>query len=630
LHVKRQKKFTEDGEALPFRDQEVLLMAGTWSTLANPPPHSVDTMLLLTDGTVIAHQLDNSGWYRLTPTTSGSYENGSWSTIASLIPNPAIPTTKGGPAYGPKFFGSAVLRDGRVLVIGGEYNFGISADTAAATIYDPVTDVWTNLGTPAGWTHIGDVPLCVMPDGRVLLGFLNGTDTAFFDPVTASYTAGPNKADRCAEESFTLLPDGTVLAVQCTSIPGAEKYVPSTNSWVSAGSTPSTLPQSCPGIVAEIGPTVLLASGHALVIGATGNTAIYNPPASPGAAGTWSAGPTIQNGGATLFPIDAPAVLLPNGKVLLTASPSPPCSFPGPTTFFEYDSVANTLAVVPSPVNGGAPCFRGRFILLPTGQVLYSNQSGTVSIYTPDGAPHASWRPIITSFPASVFRGFTYTLSGQQLNGLSQACFYGDDATMATNYPIVRVTSLSTGAVTYLRTANHSTMAVATGTATVSTSVTIPSTLPFGSYTLEVIANGIASAPITITVTLIKFKEHKEFKELKEFKIEHKEFKEIEKPIVENKLKDAEDISQIVQVIDPALAAALETMNARLTTLEHVPARAPIPPELRPAVGKEALAHSAHAAAAPAPAVPEAAEREGQHSRHPVHGDGGGGGGSRS
>ncbi|MES1206226.1 MAG: hypothetical protein ABUS79_09845 [Pseudomonadota bacterium] len=575
-------------------------------------------MLLLTDGTVIAHQLDGSNWYRLSPTSSGSYANGTWLAIPNpMPPNPAISAANGGPAYGPKFFGSAVLRDGRVLVIGGEYNFGISCDMAAATIYDPVGHGWTNLTTPAGWANVGDVPLCVMPDGRVLLGDLNSSGTAFFDPVTASYVAGPNKNDRCAEESFTLLPDGTVLAVQCTAIPGAEKYVPSTNSWVPAGTTPSTLPQACPGIVPEIGPTVLLTSGHALVIGATGNTAIYNPPAAPGAPGTWSPGPTIQNGGATLHPIDAPAVLLPNGKVLLTASPSPPCSFPGPTTFFEYDPVASSLSVVAAPANAGGPCFRGRFILLPTGQVLFSNQSGTVSIYTPDGAPLAAWRPIITSFPATVYRGWTYTLSGQQLNGLSQACYYGDDATMATNYPIVRVTGLSSGVVHYLRTANHSTMAVATGTATVTTSVTISSDLPTGSYSLEVIANGIPSAPVIVAVHALKNKE------FKEFKLEHKEFKEVEKLVFENKLKDAEDMFQNVQLIDPALAAALEAVNARLSALEHMPARAPIPPEQRPPVGEAALAQSAQARVAPPSAAPDTAEREGQHSGHAVHGGGG-------
>jgi hypothetical protein len=327
---------------------------------------------------------------------------------------------------------------------------------------------------------VGDVPLCVLADGRALLGNLNSTQTAFFDPVTGSFSPGPNKGDRCAEESFTLLPDGTVLAVDCTAIPKAEKYVPSTNTWVSAGSTPSTLPQGCPGIVAEIGPTVLLPNGHAFVIGATGDTALYIPPANPTDPGTWAAGPAILDASSTrYYPIDAPAVLLPNGRVLLAASPAPPCSFPGPTSFFEYNPAANTLSQVSAPSNAGSACFTGRFLLLPNGQVLFSNQSSSVTIYTPGGAPDPAWKPVITAVPSHMAVGHHYLLSGRQFNGLSQACCYGDDATMATNYPIAR---LEQGPKAfYCRTARHSTMGVATGTAIVSTILAIPPGTPPGS-----------------------------------------------------------------------------------------------------------------------------------------------------
>jgi hypothetical protein len=474
-------------------------MAGTWKDLVKQPGASVDTMLLLTDGTVLAHESNSSNWHQLTPNPSGSYTNGTWTAIAPMPPNSTIPAAQNGPNYGPLFFGSAVLGDGTLLVAGGEYNFGLNCDMAAATRFDPVTSAWTNVATPSGWTNVGDVPLCVLADGRALLGNLNSTQTAFFDPVTGSFSPGPNKGDRCAEESFTLLPDGTVLAVDCTAIPKAEKYVPSTNTWVSAGSTPSTLPQGCPGIVAEIGPTVLLPNGHAFVIGATGDTALYIPPANPTDPGTWAAGPAILDASSTrYYPIDAPAVLLPNGRVLLAASPAPPCSFPGPTSFFEYNPAANTLSQVSAPSNAGSACFTGRFLLLPNGQVLFSNQSSSVTIYTPGGAPDPAWKPVITAVPSHMAVGHHYLLSGRQFNGLSQACCYGDDATMATNYPIAR---LEQGPkVFYCRTARHSTMGVATGTAIVSTILAIPPGTPPGSYQLVVVANGIPSDPVPVKI----------------------------------------------------------------------------------------------------------------------------------
>ena len=51
-------------------------MAGTWADLTEQPGASVDTMLLLTDGTVIAHVSFSPQWRQLTPDDSGSYTTG--------------------------------------------------------------------------------------------------------------------------------------------------------------------------------------------------------------------------------------------------------------------------------------------------------------------------------------------------------------------------------------------------------------------------------------------------------------------------------------------------------------------------------------------------------------------------
>ena len=140
-----------------------------------------------------------------------------------------------------------------------------------------------------------------------------------------------------------------------------------------------------------------------------------------------------------------------------------------------------------------------------------------MAIYTPDGAPDPAWRPTITSVPTALHPGSTYTLHGRQINGLSQAVIYGDEGAMATNYPIVQLTDTATGAVTYCRTHGHSTMGIQTGAVVHSTQFTVPSGAPLGGAHLRVIANGIASAPIAVSVT------HKRWKELK-FEIkEHKE-----------------------------------------------------------------------------------------------------------
>ncbi|MFY9972135.1 MAG: hypothetical protein WAK41_22280 [Roseiarcus sp.] len=476
-----------------------------WSTVNNVPA-SIDTMLLLTDGSVMAHVLASSSWYRLIPDTSGSYASGTWKQTASMLSDSNMPAGQNGPTYGPVFFGSAVLQDGTVIVYGGEYNVQYSANSNAVDalevqLYDPTIDSWTILPNPPGWSNIGDPASAVLADGRVLFGNPNNAAMALFDPQTQAYFFTSAKNDNSSEETLTLLPTGDVLTAQCSNGANAEMYTPSTDVWLQMGSTGVSLPQSCPGQGAEIGPAILLPNGNVFAIGATGNTAIYTPGAA-GVAGTWSNGPALvdtTNNNTTLFPMDAPAVLLTNGQVLVTGSPSPPCSYPGPTKFLLYNPSTNKAPIFTGPTNNSTACFEGRFLLLPSGEVLYSNQSSTISILASVGGAQGGWAPTITNCPNSLILGHTYQIFGTQFNGLSQACSYGDDAQMATNYPIVRLQDSSNN-VYYLRTANHSTMAVATGAATVSTFVSVPTNIPLGQYNLFVVANGIPSAPFAVSV----------------------------------------------------------------------------------------------------------------------------------
>jgi hypothetical protein len=64
----------------------------------------------------------------------------------------------------------------------------------------------------------------------------------------------------------------------------------------------------------------------------------------------------------------------------------------------------------------------------------------------------------------------------------------------------VRITNKSTGHVFYAKTHDHSTMAVATGAALVSTNFDVPAGMEMGASSLEVVANGIPSLAVSITV----------------------------------------------------------------------------------------------------------------------------------
>jgi hypothetical protein len=266
-----------------------------------------------------------------------------------------------------------------------------------------------------------------------------------------------------------------------------------------------------------------LKSGHSR---ATSHTALYTPPLIASQPGAWAAGadfPVVQAGRVTGAK-DAPACLLPNGRVLCVVAPFDPnaaqntsVAWGFPLYIYEYDPAANTLTQAPSPPNGSGNPYSSRLILLPTGQVLHTNGSNAAAIYTPDGSPDPVWRPSITTAPTALHPGATYTLLGRQLNGLSQAVIYGDEGAMATNYPVVRLTNTATGDVVYCRTHDHSTMGIQTGAVIHSTRFTVPASAALGSYRLCVIANGISSDCQGVAVTHKNWKEVKlEIKEVKE------------------------------------------------------------------------------------------------------------------
>jgi hypothetical protein len=243
--------------------------------------------LLLTDGTVIAHNACAVDWWRLTPDSRGSYVNGTWSRIAPL---PA--------GYGPLYFSSAVLADGRVIVEGGEYNFCNAVWTNQGAIYDPIADTWTAVKPPAGWKTIGDAQGTVLADGTYMLANCCTTETALFNAKKLTWTAtGAGKATINDEEGWTLLPDGRVLTVDAyvgsylATGTNSEIYDPSTGVWSSAGSTLVQLWDSYPDANRasyETGPAVLRPDGTVFTTGANGgphgagHTSIYTPAAAPG------------------------------------------------------------------------------------------------------------------------------------------------------------------------------------------------------------------------------------------------------------------------------------------------------------------------------------------------------------
>ncbi len=455
-------------------------LAQTTQRLAHQPPQGAQLCFQLTDGTVLCQSDNDFDYYKLTPDNTGSYVNGTWAKMASPPPG-----------YSADAFSSAVLADGRLVVTGGEYLNGAFTLTNLGAIYDPKANAWTNLPAPSGWLYIGDSPSLVLPNGTFVVGNKLTTQMAFLNPKSLTWTVlpGNGKSDFDAEEGWTLLPDGSILTMDVKNAPNSERFVTKTRTWSTAGSTivdlHSPSPFGCinygpngslcyfpPG---EIGPAILRPDGTVFATGSNsstgsgaGHTAIYDTKTK-----TWSVGPDFPNADNAG---DSFAVLLPSGDVLVE----------GFVASYLWNGSTFTQTVF-TP---------GCLMMLPTGQVLV----GGTEVYNPAGTYEAGWAPTITTVATSLTRGSTYKISGTQFNGLSQAAAFGDEYQTATNYPLLRITNSSTGHVFYAKTHNHSTMGVATGAAIVFTNFDVPASMETGASTLEVVANGIPSAAVSVTV----------------------------------------------------------------------------------------------------------------------------------
>lgn len=515
----------------------------TWTTTTNPPPGDVGSILLLRDGSVMAHNESATGniteaWYRLTPviTANGQldYVDGVWSTTGPL------PT-----GYQPYFFSSAVLPDGRLIVEGGEYCGMIGNNeclTAQGAIYDPNSQTWTPVAPPDGWSSIGDAPSAVLPTGLFMQGDCcdPGSHTALLDAPSLSWPDyWQGRTDGIlGETGWTLMTNDKVLMVEtwgphggCSQV-GYELYDPTTSQWsCGQGQVPGQLYQDNTG---EIGAAIMMYNGFLLQIGANDDnpsTGLYNP-----AADSWIAGPTPPN---NLIQTDGPAAVEPNGNVLSLMGPFQQRdhearaalrghrkgSHAGVCQAVEYSPPSNynsglgvmlTLTPQPKMCNRGFTSVPGKLLVLPSGQVMLTYNTSTVEIFTPQNqTPWPNVAPLVTwvSDNYTFTGGNTYSLVGYQLNGISQGSTYGDDFQNASNYPLITLQDPNNPQnMVFAATANdfdpvglpyNRPNSIAPNHLT-GTTFTVPVGSCSGNYSLTVITNGIPSAPVPVSVSNIQ------------------------------------------------------------------------------------------------------------------------------
>jgi hypothetical protein len=334
-------------------------------------------------------------------------------------------------------------------------------------------------------------------DSSQALASISGTTVTW----TAQTGYGSN-----SEEGWTALPGGNVLTVDVWNIGSNyddyEIYDTTAETWSLAGKTADLLTSSAKELgAAPLTPTY---GSQGTIIQFSANPTLGVNDIYDVASGTWSSGPVMKVGTTIYDCADAPAATLPDGNVLVQASPG---VYDAPSHFWEFNiskkGVVTATQVDDTTESPNDPSYFGNLLVLPTGQVLWDDSQDTkreISVYTPKGKPKKAWLPVVSSVSTTLTVGSTgNAVSGTNFNGFDLGGVYGDDSQAATNFPLVRITNTSTGDVCFGRSYDFSTMGVWTQ-GTTNAVFDIPSSCETGASTLQVIVNGIASPSVAVTL----------------------------------------------------------------------------------------------------------------------------------
>jgi N-acetylneuraminic acid mutarotase len=274
---------------------------------------------------------------------------------------------------------ATLLRDGRVLVMGGMGEQPGGWETASAELYDPATGSWTPTGSMTQ-ARLPGLTATMLLDGRVLVtGW--GPTADLYDPGTGTWTATGPMVEPRGDHTATRLLDGRVLVAGGggEGVASAELYDPGTETWTATSSMATARTRHTAMLLPD--GKVLVAGGETVHLGVSKGSAsaeLYDP-----ATETWSATGSMSTASPTLGRLTA--TRLPNDMVLVI----------GQRDELEmwadlYDPGKGTWVGVPNPIwTGTDPAYPGTghtATLLPDGRVLVVWDDGTAAYFDPSRA----------------------------------------------------------------------------------------------------------------------------------------------------------------------------------------------------------------------------------------------------
>jgi hypothetical protein len=381
--------------------------------------------------------------------------------------------------------GWAKITDGRVLTY--DLFHSVATGGSYAELYNPVTGSWSSI-SPSDGSAAGTIPVLSantvgfelgpvlrLQDGRMLIMGAN-QHTALLDLSTSplpTWSAGPDIMG-------TL--NGNPSPFGADDAPGA------------------ILPNGHVIFAADAGPSRFTSSGNIT----TGSNIITNIPSTAILYPRWGVSGTGIPSGSQITTVDSPTQVHINQNATATLASDTITwggTFSPPAQLFDFNPTTNTISPVSPAIPDTNLNFMGayptRMLTLPTGQVLFSDDSAQLWVYTADGVPNPALRPVING--VTYTGGGNFTLTGKQLTGQSAGAAYGDDDQMDTNFPVIRMAN-ATG-LYYARTTNWSSTSVDGGTTPETVNFTLNPSVTPGNYSLVVTGAGISSFPIFINIT---------------------------------------------------------------------------------------------------------------------------------
>lgn len=521
-------------------------VANTWTPIAPYPnqtgcPSLTQTTGNITSGSNIITNLYNSG-YVVGGGISGTGIP-SATTITSVDSTSQIHISNNATAtasnltltFSPSFRPPGCFGDTPTMLLPGLKIFAGNLLNNSSYIYDVVANTWTPASNKFYNDRSDEEGWVKLPDGSILQydvfkSIAAGSGFAEkYNPTTNTW-AGISPGDGSANGILPILSTGAVgdelgptvrLQDGRILVLGANQhsaiYTPSTNSWAAGPDLMGTINGIQFPFGADDAPAAVMPNGHVLFTAdfgpginfaantTSGSKIITGIADTTGYQTGWAVSGTGIPASSTIASVNSPNQITLNNNATATNTGITlklGATFSKPTQVFDFNPVTSTF----SPVSPAIPdtglnnnsAFVGRMLVLPNGQVLFSDSSSQLWVYAPDGAAPAAMRPVINSV---VYNGAgVFTLTGKQLNGQNAGSAYGDDVQTDENYPIVRFTN-STGGVFFATTSNWSSVGVATGATLVTTDFKLNPAMPAGVYSLIVSGAGISSAPMFVNIT---------------------------------------------------------------------------------------------------------------------------------